>query len=198
MDREQAYLIDLDFAAPMYADDTDGAAERKPEKENRYTFALPFLAIDLLSPTITRLSTTRQKHFYWHDLESFFWSMWWTILTEVKDTEHRKAWASTDMTLNRHRKLGFLAHDYAEVIEAVSQSLWSDNKQVHAEDCAVMENFLTDITEMFQDCHKTLKRKGRAGPTDKDEKPRNQLVTIHTFASHFPTSVTAGLAPLEP
>lgn len=85
------YLIDLDFAAIV--ENEAGTVEQIDIDDLPHTLALPFLAIDHIPPDILMVPqsspppTTAGRHIYRHDLESFFWSVWWILLKMVRDRD---------------------------------------------------------------------------------------------------------------
>ncbi len=63
-------LIDLDLSS------ISDSARYDPE-DVALTFSTPFLALDLLTATIPK------RHLYRHDLEAFYWSFIWIVLSHV-------------------------------------------------------------------------------------------------------------------
>ena len=82
-------------------------------------------------------------HIYHHDLESFFWLVWWILLNSDSNKGSNAiadlllSWQSPNLGKNRAAKYGFLLR-YEQWSGLVSQRLWP--KHEHH----------TNISEMFK------------------------------------------------
>jgi len=159
------YLIDLDFAASV----EPGSVEETTTDDALHTLALPFLAIDHLPPDALVMADSSPPqsthHIYRHDLESFFWSVWWILLNAVRYRDGPSnidkvllGWQSYNLGQNRAEKEGFLLLR-RQWSSFISQKLWPQH-----EHRAKMEAFLKDISQMFNEGHRALE-KGSDYPT---------------------------------
>ena len=159
------YLIDLDFAAIAEA----GTAEQIDIEDLPHTLALPFLAIDYLLPDTfieaqsPSTPTERRRHVYRHDLESFFWSLWWILLKTVCDTVRNKVsassiedllseWRLPNLRQNRDAKKDFLFR-YKRISEITSQTLWPQHEHQ-----GIMESFLNNMSFIIHKGHTDLEK----------------------------------------
>lgn len=160
---EEAYLIDLDFSTVLGVD----GADPLNEAEVTHTHALPFLALDHLpgDQMVTHESQTAPPvgpHLYRHDLESFFWSVWWiifaTIPTPGRDLDVENIlldWSSPNLRLNGNSKRGFLREGYLQWVKYVSIQLWPQH-----EHRTLMVAFLNDMSSLFNEGYKALEQSG--------------------------------------
>ena len=176
------YLIDLDFAAIVEA----GTAEQIGVDDVAHTLALPFLAIDHLPPDTfidaqsPLTPITPGHHIYRHDLESFFWSLWWILLKEVRDQRADFEidqlflhWQSPNLGENRVSKSGFLVRSEGWS-KTVSRRLWQQHKH-----CAKMEGFLISISETFRLGYRALEQ-------GDDYMTAGGYITFNNFTGAFP------------
>lgn len=82
-DHAQGVLID--FSSALYVDDA-----RNPSKPAHYRIGMaPFVAVELCTAGKPRLAEYR------HDLESFFWTLWW--ITVQYENGKLREWADNPM-----------------------------------------------------------------------------------------------------
>ena len=175
--RDVGYLIDFDFAF------IEGEVEHIGVD---HTLALPFVAIDHLPPDVVVTQsplppalTTPARHLYRHDLEGFFWSLWWILLNTARDkgeasvNDELSLWQWHNLGKNRNAKKGFLA-DHAHWSSLISRSLWRGH-----EHRAVMEKFLSDMSRIIHNGHNAL-QKGRDYATAGD------YITYENLLQVFP------------
>lgn len=169
---DEVYLIDLDFASYM---DVDSSTEPRNMATNGYTFALPFIALDHIRP-----SNTPKRYYYRHDLESFFWSMWWVILgnvTKSNQTDPRATWVTLDPSANFHAKRGFLRNvrDWASDIV---DELWP----THAYRTPLAQ-CIQGLTDMFNQGYDKLQDE------EVDFATGGNTLSYEAFIAHLPHDV---------
>ena len=156
--RDVGYLVDLDFAF------IEGEVEQIGVD---HTLALPFVAIDHLHPDIVVVTqsqlppapTTPARHLYRHDLEGFFWSLWWILLNAARDKDGSisidkllSSWRLPNLGENRAGKTGFLLN-HETWSDQVSWTLWPEH-----EHRALMKGFLDNMSQMFNQGYLTPRR----------------------------------------
>ena len=154
--RDVGYLVDLDFAF------IEGEVEQIGVD---HTLALPFVAIDHLHPDIVVVTqsqlppapTTPARHLYRHDLEGFFWSLWWILLNAARDkgnaasiNELLSSWRLPKLGQNRAAKRGFLL-DHKNWSVLISWKLWPEHEHRY-----VMESFLNNMSSIIDEGHGAL------------------------------------------
>ncbi len=112
----QGFLIDLDYACELQSSPTHVPGEVP------HTFSTPFLALDLLSA-----GNKPQVHHYRHDLESFYWSIVWLVLSFHNITsagafalEKWQLGSASDIWGHKHY---FLRHGCEEVLEKLEDKI---------------------------------------------------------------------------
>lgn len=178
---DEAYLIDLDFAIPI----PFGQTETTTVDDANHTHALPFLALDHLpaeGPT-DQAQRACSRYFYRHDLESFFWSAWWILLSTVPKSERSERisgllddWSSRKLWANGVSKLTFLQSRHRVYTKLVSGELWPEH-----EHCSQMETFLNDMSSMFNKGYNILREGG-----DVDLLTAGDVITYNAFLDLFP------------
>lgn len=97
-----------------------------------------------------------RHHLYRHDLEGFFWSIWWLVLGahpdhRSKNHKHFADWGSERPMANRRAKEYFLFKEKQRWIPTVVQQLWPESELSTA-----MSQFLQELTVMFEAGHRDI------------------------------------------
>ena len=176
------YLIDFDFAVDVAA----STVEQIEVDNLAHTLVLPFIAINHLPPDILVVAqssftpTGAGRHIYRHDLESFFWSVWWILLNADSNkgsgaiADLLLSWQSPNLGKNREAKYGFLIR-YEQWSGLISQRLWPEH-----EHRTTMEEFLNNISKMFKSGILALESGG-------DVPTAGGFITFQNFLRIFPT-----------
>lgn len=184
--KDTTFLIDLDFAA--YIEPGTTIAPRDEKSPNKYTFALPFLPCDQINPKQDPALIRFSKHLYRHDLEGFFWTIWWIVIAALPqnpDERHEHditcgPWRSPDQETSYRAKWGFIRGGYEDILPKLEG--WSNP------DAPLFYKFLTDITTLFDDGYRALNAKPLVAP-----ETAGGFITIDNFLRQFPPAALNAL-----
>lgn len=184
----EGYLVDLDFAAHVETD----AVQRLQVVDIAHTLALPYLAIDHLhtdqsaSDISSGSGTELFDHYYRHDLEGFFWSLWWILFKAMPPHPDQwrwgNEWKDNNLGANREAKERFLERPYIKASDMIASSLWpfGSDPQNHT----TMRDFLRAFTRVFRDGYDALR-----GDPDVDKITAGGNITVEKIFAQFPEPV---------
>lgn len=212
---DRPYLIDLDFAVNIEeasSSDVDPSSDsyelETPSEVAKYSFALPFLALDHL-PIMARAEDIPYYHIwsdrqiYRHDLESFVWTIWWSIAGAhpkkgAKDLKRVCGkWSSANLVDCHNAKFRFLTEmpELRQELVRVSDRLWKN--PTHQK---MMTKFMEDMSYLVGQGYKKMQMQKRERTLSfHTYETACGMITLESILNVFPEGLAErlGLPPQE-